>query len=70
MPLTLEAERREPSGAMQENLEEPDGSRPMTSTFVAEQRKLSGVFRILLGYTANQEPGGSRRTAKVDGIGR
>jgi hypothetical protein len=41
----------------------------MPSTFVAEQRKLSGVFRILLGYTANQEPGGSRRTAKVDGIG-
>ncbi len=41
----------------------------MPSTFVAEQRKLSGVFRILLGYTANQEPGGSRRTAKVDRIG-
>ncbi len=39
----------------------------MPSSFVAEQRKLSGVFPILLGYTANQEPGGSRRTAKVDG---
>jgi hypothetical protein len=41
----------------------------MPSTFVAEQRKLYGVFRILFGYTANQEPGGSRRTAKGDGIG-
>ena len=41
----------------------------MPPTFEAEQRKLSGMSSILPGNIVNDEPGGSRRTAKVDGIG-
>ncbi len=61
MPLTLVAERREPSGEARENSAKPDGLRSMPLTLVAERREPSGEAQ-----ENSAKPDGLRRSATIN----